>query len=599
MAVVACALLGLLVGTAAVPAAADGESGKLLLLLDSSGSMAEKAGDGQTKISAAKQALGGVVEALPEDAQVGMRLYGATVFDRADEGACQDTQLVVPIDSSNRDDLQQEIDEYKPYGETPIAYSLEQAAEDLGSEGQRTILLVSDGEETCEPDPCPAAEKIAQTGIDLKVDVIGFNVSGKAKKQLRCVAEKGNGDYYDVDDTEDLEASLERLSTRAFRPFALSGKEVSGAGSPEDAPEIGPGDWIDEMPAEKGEVHYYRLRRSEAGSTFWVGSSLLSAVEDARLRTTLSPLDDPDFNCGSAFPGTVGGRIDRKLISGLVSSHSDVAGCPDTEEFVLQLGYTEDSGDLAGEKVQIRVHEEPPQESTDDLPPPAEDPAWTAMEAGEPGTIEPGNSFSNAPALEPGSYGLELMPGEIQTFKVEADFGQRIQAAATVDAIAEEDAWVTEGGRTYGVEILSPYGGSARAFTVSGDVPSAEGLLTRSGSEAGAITKEIRWTNRDSGAEDAGTVALPGEYFVVVYLNRVSEDDKAFSLPVNLTVQTFAEGEGNQPSAEPEPSGSPEPGGQDSDGGLSTGLVAGVAVGAAVILGGAVAGLLVWRRRRS
>ena len=70
--------------------------GKLVLLLDSSGSMKESAG-GQTKIAAAKAALKDVLTRLPDDAQVGVRVFGAKVFSAKDEGACTDTQNVVPV----------------------------------------------------------------------------------------------------------------------------------------------------------------------------------------------------------------------------------------------------------------------------------------------------------------------------------------------------------------------------------------------------------------------------------------------------------------------------------------------------------------------
>ena len=103
------------VGTGAVllPAASgtppahadDGDTsyGRMVLLLDSSGSMAEPAGGGQTKIVAAKSALRRVVDTLPPEAQVGLRVFGATVFSRDDTGACEDSQQVVVPAADNRD----------------------------------------------------------------------------------------------------------------------------------------------------------------------------------------------------------------------------------------------------------------------------------------------------------------------------------------------------------------------------------------------------------------------------------------------------------------------------------------------------------------
>ncbi len=194
----------LLAGLSIGPVQADpepGDNSKLVLVLDSSGSMKEPAGDGQTKIVAARTALTRVVDKLPAPAQVGLRVYGATVFKQGQPGACTDTQLTVPIGTDNRAQLRTAIAKYKPFGETPIGYSLQQAAKDLGPSGQRTIVLVSDGEATCAPEPCEVARSIAKQGIDLKIDVVGFRVGAKARSQLQCVAREGRGDYYDADST--------------------------------------------------------------------------------------------------------------------------------------------------------------------------------------------------------------------------------------------------------------------------------------------------------------------------------------------------------------------------------------------------------------
>lgn len=92
------------------PAAADGDStGRMMLVLDSSGSMKEKASGGQTKIAAAKQALGEVISSLPADQAVGLRVYGAKVFSRDDAGACKDSQKVVDPATDNRDALRRAV----------------------------------------------------------------------------------------------------------------------------------------------------------------------------------------------------------------------------------------------------------------------------------------------------------------------------------------------------------------------------------------------------------------------------------------------------------------------------------------------------------
>ena len=151
----------------------------MVLVLDSSGSMKERTGAGETKIAAAREALTAVIGSLPDEQAVGLRVYGAEVFSRDDPGACTDSRLVVPVETGNRDRLREAVGRYTPYGETPIGHALQEAGRDLGSEGKRTIVLVSDGEPTCTPDPCVVARDLAQQGVDLTIDVVGLDVDGQ------------------------------------------------------------------------------------------------------------------------------------------------------------------------------------------------------------------------------------------------------------------------------------------------------------------------------------------------------------------------------------------------------------------------------------
>ena len=208
----------------AAPAAAESTdemaAGRLVLVLDSSGSMSDLTGDGRTRIDAAKDALRAVVNQLPKDQPVGMRVFGATQPTRAGADLyCADSQNVVAVDVGNRDALQTAINDYEPYGETPIGFALQEAGKDLGSEGQRSIVLVSDGLATCEPDPCIVAEQLRAGGIDVRIDVVGLNVDAAARASLECVAQAGGGTYYDATDTESLIESLTEAQTRSARPF--------------------------------------------------------------------------------------------------------------------------------------------------------------------------------------------------------------------------------------------------------------------------------------------------------------------------------------------------------------------------------------------
>ncbi len=634
LAVTLAAVLGGLTAPAALADPAP-NGGKLVLVLDSSGSMAEPAGDGHTKIAAARTALSSVVTKLPEAAEVGLRVYGATVFKRTQAGACTDTQLTVPIGTGNRPQLQTAIAKYKPYGETPIGYALQQAAKDLGPVGQRTIVLVSDGEATCAPEPCAVARSIAQQGIDLKIDVVGFRVGGKARTQLQCVAREGRGDYYDAESTIDLEAGLGRLSTRAFRPFRISGTPVHGAPQQEGAPVLAPGHYSDTFGVDNTSKHYL-IKRTMKGSTLRAGVSFrrpaggsLVIQSEVRLNTLAGE------QCGWSYPRGFDG--DQGLATGTAASWSKYEKkndeCADSDQLVLTVNPGKEYEQLKGVPYELRIDEEPPVDSIANLPAAAADPVWTQLSGSTPREIVPGSSFPDAPLLQPGTYKTTLMPGELQLYRVKADWGQRIQAQMTVPEMAGAAADAMDGIRYLDTALISPTGEDVFAIFAK-NVPGGsytKAVLTKRGLVKGLTTKEIRYLNRNgANNQDTGT-SMPGEYYLAVSLSRKA-NDKAFTIPLNLTVgvvgtagagkpeyvdgATPVSGESVTPTPTETPSttpsttpsepgdsgdknragGPPVDGRSDSDDGTPVALVAGLGGGGVVLL--LIGGLIVARLRK-
>jgi hypothetical protein len=117
----------------------------LLLIMDSSGSMNETGPDGRPLIDVAKEALRAVVADLPDGALVGLRVYGHRVPNTDRVNGCQDTELIAPVAPLDRQRLTAAIEGFSAVGFTPIGLSLQQGAADLPPEGNRTIVLVSDG----------------------------------------------------------------------------------------------------------------------------------------------------------------------------------------------------------------------------------------------------------------------------------------------------------------------------------------------------------------------------------------------------------------------------------------------------------------------
>lgn len=186
----------------------------VLFILDGSNSMWGQV-DGVAKIETARQVLGSLVKELPPDTRIALMAYG-----HRSEGDCKDVQQLVAMDANNRGSVVEQITGIQPKGKTPLSYSIEQAGlllEPLKGQ-QNSVVLVSDGKETCGGDPCAVAKQLAATGIDVKVHVVGFDVSAEERAQLECIAREGNGRYFDARNTAGFEEAV-----------AAVGKEVAEA----------------------------------------------------------------------------------------------------------------------------------------------------------------------------------------------------------------------------------------------------------------------------------------------------------------------------------------------------------------------------------
>lgn len=197
---------------AAMAAPAFSETGRsIALVLDASGSMNGKLADGSIKIDAAKKAVRDVVSKLPADARLSFRAYGHQ--SHRSKKDCKDTELLLDFAPSGdqRTTLGEKMTPLKAQGYTPISHVLELAAADVGREGakERSVVLVSDGKETCAGDPCAVAKALAEADSKLVVHTIGFGVDAAAKYQLQCIAKEARGRYFDASSTGELVKALD------------------------------------------------------------------------------------------------------------------------------------------------------------------------------------------------------------------------------------------------------------------------------------------------------------------------------------------------------------------------------------------------------
>ncbi|WP_424920210.1 VWA domain-containing protein [Streptomyces sp. wa13] len=259
-----CVLLATLaagLGTA-LPAAADEPSAaaspKVELVLDVSGSMRTRDMDGESRISAAKQAFNDVLDAVPEEVELGIRTLGADYPGDDRKVGCKDTKQLYPVGPLDRTEAKTAVATLAPTGWTPIGPALLGAADDLdGGDATRRIVLITDGEDTCGPlDPCEVARDIAARGIHLVIDTLGLVPNAKIRQQLTCIAEATGGTYTAVQNTDELSGRVKQLVDRAAEPV-VPPVATEGAGSCASAPELQAGLYTDRQ--EIGKHRWYRV----------------------------------------------------------------------------------------------------------------------------------------------------------------------------------------------------------------------------------------------------------------------------------------------------------------------------------------------------
>ena len=217
---------------------------KLEIVLDVSGSMAEKLGD-STRWRTALGVLDQVLKSLPADSSVGLRVYGHRYGSRAPQ-TCTDSELVVPIAKLDRDKILAAANKLRPRGETPLVYSVLQTVGDLKGSSTGSVILITDGEESCKGDMKAAAETLKAADVHVTLNIVGFTLQGKTTEaQLGGLAESTGGRYYSAQNGSELTKALMLASVQRlpYEVFDSSGKSVATAQTGALGQELAPGDY--------------------------------------------------------------------------------------------------------------------------------------------------------------------------------------------------------------------------------------------------------------------------------------------------------------------------------------------------------------------
>lgn len=267
----------------AAPAAADDDDAKkippTMLVLDGSYSMVEEDVDGRARIDVAKEAANKVLTKIGDSTDVGLLTYGTKVGNGPDDKVegCKDITLLAEPVSGKVDKLKEKVDEVTPKGYTPIGEALQAAADALPDSGDRTIVLVSDGADTCAPPPvCEVAQELARNGIDLVINTVGLLVDKTAREELECIAEATGGSYADAKDAEQLIQGVEEAATG--EKVGGSGSGSGDGGSAATAEEITGGTSIDGATEVSADTTTFRTVITANGSRPSGGTSAVSPM---------------------------------------------------------------------------------------------------------------------------------------------------------------------------------------------------------------------------------------------------------------------------------------------------------------------------------
>jgi len=212
---------GVMMGLSAMAAEA---ADRAIIVLDGSGSMWGQI-DGKAKLEIARETLAEVLPTLPGDLELGLMAYGHRT-----KGECSDIELIVPPAAGTATAISDAAAKLKFLGKTPLSAAVKQAAEALRyGEEKATVILITDGIETCNADPCALGTELEQGGVDFTAHVVGFGLSQEEGRQVACLAQNTGGRYFEAKDASELGDAL--------KTAVVAEAEPAPAPAPEPKPE--------------------------------------------------------------------------------------------------------------------------------------------------------------------------------------------------------------------------------------------------------------------------------------------------------------------------------------------------------------------------
>jgi len=176
---------------------------RMMIVMDGSGSMWGQI-NGVAKLEIARKTLRQVLAGVPASRELGLVAYG-----HREKGNCNDIELIVKPAPGTAGQIADEVDKMRFLGKTPLGEAVKFAAEQLRfTEERATVVLITDGLETCGADIREIGKTLEAEGIDFTVHVVGFGLSEEEGRQISYLAKETGGQYFAANDARDLVVAL-------------------------------------------------------------------------------------------------------------------------------------------------------------------------------------------------------------------------------------------------------------------------------------------------------------------------------------------------------------------------------------------------------
>ena len=431
-----------------------------VLVLDSSGSMTEIDVDDRSRMDAAKQAVTDFIDQVPANSPLGLITYGTGTgsSDEEKEAGCQDVSVIARPGEKDNQALKDEVTRLTPRGYTPIGNALRQAAELLPKEGPRSIVLVSDGIDTCAPPPvCEIAQQIKRQGTDIVVHTIGFKVDDAARTELECIAQATGGTYSDASSSESLSASLATATTRRAVGYQLPAQRVEFSGDKAKAPllDVGtldnPARYHAEITTSENENAYARITVPE-GHWLHVG---FNSVPPVGTKTFLEEHYGINFSAENCTGESVSASD--------LTADAPAAGFYFAKDCSGEINlYARPTGTVMKD-IDLTIAAVPTPTEFGDAFNKTASTARTVADLGQPApsenpqTITPASQPDKSAPLLNGTIEAEIVEGETQYLAVPIEWGQALDITAEIleNTSTENDNSFTEVARTLDISFTN------------------------------------------------------------------------------------------------------------------------------------------------